>query len=384
MPDTNARERTHLVERWLQDQQQWQRTVFAYLDSMTKNDDFLVHLGNAMRGSLLAGKPYPDRAATGRGRRDRACRRRRRKRADERLDKVLFALHQLQGPGAGRADDPRRDARPPARRSSRRGHAALKPPTAARQRQEAARARSAPRPVAAKDRKRRAAIVTDPGPERELEAMLALSERSRAKLDRLHEVLTSAGHYGTGATPVDRRLSRKQASSAAARGRVGRSRSAVRRCCSSRRPSAATSSSTCCRGGRLPAMSPTAGFDVYIVDFGTALATRIGSATWSTTSRAWSAAACARCSALSGQPTINLVGYCLGGTLSLLYTALHPSIGVATGPSHHDDRRRRQGRHRAGSRIGWDWRASPMTTRGWCRRPRSKAGSRCSRQAPTA
>ena len=40
-------------------QQQWQRTVLAYLDSMTKNDDFLVNLGNAMRGSLLAGKPYP-------------------------------------------------------------------------------------------------------------------------------------------------------------------------------------------------------------------------------------------------------------------------------------------------------------------------------------
>ena len=50
-----------IVERWLEDQQQWQRTVLAYLDSMTKNDDFLVHLGNAMRGSLLAGKPYPTR-----------------------------------------------------------------------------------------------------------------------------------------------------------------------------------------------------------------------------------------------------------------------------------------------------------------------------------
>ena len=55
-----------LVERWLQDQQQWQRTLLAYLDSMVKNDDFLVHLGNAMRGSLLAGKPYPDGPASGR------------------------------------------------------------------------------------------------------------------------------------------------------------------------------------------------------------------------------------------------------------------------------------------------------------------------------
>lgn len=83
-PDTEPT----LVERWLQDQQQWQRTLFTYLDSMMKNDEFLMHMGNAMRGSLLAGKPYPtaspqvpaDDPATA-----------------DRLDKVLFALHQLQG-----------------------------------------------------------------------------------------------------------------------------------------------------------------------------------------------------------------------------------------------------------------------------------------------
>lgn len=81
-----------LAERWLQDQQHWQRTLLTYLDSMMKNDEFLMHMGNAMRGSFLAGKPYPtaappppapasaDQAATA-----------------DRLDKVLFALHQLQG-----------------------------------------------------------------------------------------------------------------------------------------------------------------------------------------------------------------------------------------------------------------------------------------------
>ena len=42
-----------LVERWLEDQREWQRTAMSYLDSMVKNEDFLVHLGNAMRGSLL-------------------------------------------------------------------------------------------------------------------------------------------------------------------------------------------------------------------------------------------------------------------------------------------------------------------------------------------
>ena len=97
MSDSNPENEPTIVERWLEDQQQWQRTVLAYLDSMTKNDDFLVNLGNAMRGSLLAGKPYPTSpppAAAG---------------AvpvpapevetvpDERLDKVLFALHELQG-----------------------------------------------------------------------------------------------------------------------------------------------------------------------------------------------------------------------------------------------------------------------------------------------
>ena len=75
-----------LVERWLQDQQQWQRTLLGYFDAMVKNEDFLVHLGNAMRGSLLAGKPYPTAAAP-----DAPAP------ADERLDQVLFALNKVQG-----------------------------------------------------------------------------------------------------------------------------------------------------------------------------------------------------------------------------------------------------------------------------------------------
>jgi hypothetical protein len=57
--DAKAAKDPSLVERWIEDQREWQKTAMAYLDSMVKNDDFLVHLGNAMRGSLLAGKPYP-------------------------------------------------------------------------------------------------------------------------------------------------------------------------------------------------------------------------------------------------------------------------------------------------------------------------------------
>ena len=78
-----------LVERWLHDQQQWQRTLLAYLDSMVKNEDFLVHIGNAVRGSLLAGKPYPTAPPSGAPATETP--------ADTRLDQLLFELHQIQG-----------------------------------------------------------------------------------------------------------------------------------------------------------------------------------------------------------------------------------------------------------------------------------------------
>jgi hypothetical protein len=64
--------------------------MLTYLDSMVKSDDFLVHLGNAMRGSLLAGKPYPtaDDAAGAAAPQTPA---------DDRLDQILFALHKIEG-----------------------------------------------------------------------------------------------------------------------------------------------------------------------------------------------------------------------------------------------------------------------------------------------
>ena len=89
--DGKAGKDSSLVERWIEDQREWQKTAMAYLDSMVKNDDFLVHLGNAMRGSLLAGKPYPtSTAATAPAPAQEAP-------ADDRLDRVLFALHEMQG-----------------------------------------------------------------------------------------------------------------------------------------------------------------------------------------------------------------------------------------------------------------------------------------------
>jgi hypothetical protein len=79
------------VERWFQEQQQWQRTILTYLDTMAKNEEFLVHLGNAMRGSLLAGKPYPSSAPSASSETPQQAAH------DDRMDQVLFALHQMQG-----------------------------------------------------------------------------------------------------------------------------------------------------------------------------------------------------------------------------------------------------------------------------------------------
>ena len=87
---TQAVKDASLVERWIEDQREWQKTAMAYLDSMVKNDEFLVHLGNAMRGSLLAGKPYPSASASAAPAAQEAP-------ADDRLDRVLFALHEMQG-----------------------------------------------------------------------------------------------------------------------------------------------------------------------------------------------------------------------------------------------------------------------------------------------
>jgi hypothetical protein len=87
--DDKTNDDAPLIERWLTEQQQWQRTFQTYLDSMVKNDEFLVHLGNAMRGSLLAGKAYPTAPAQSATTAETP--------ADDKLDQILFALRELQG-----------------------------------------------------------------------------------------------------------------------------------------------------------------------------------------------------------------------------------------------------------------------------------------------
>ena len=159
--------------------------------------------------------------------------------------------------------------------------------------------------------------------DRELAALLGLSRRTRAKLDRLHEVLTSRGHYGTGATP------------AAVVYRENKLR-LLRLLDKDGQPHAGppvlfipAPVSRYFIVDLLPGRSfaghvASAGFDVYIADFGEpANEDRFCDLQY------YVDGLIRRCvrkvSALSGEPRINLVGYCLGGTLSLLYAALYPS-----------------------------------------------------------
>ena len=89
MADDKTNYDPSLIERWLAEQQQWQRTFLTYMDSMVKNDDFLTHLGNALRGSLLAGKAYPTQPPAAASTPETP--------GDDKLDQILFALRQLEG-----------------------------------------------------------------------------------------------------------------------------------------------------------------------------------------------------------------------------------------------------------------------------------------------
>ena len=87
--DAKAAKDSSLVDRWIEDQREWQKTAMAYMDSMVKNDDFIVHLGNALRGSLLAGKAYPTQPPPSASAPETP--------SDDRLDQILFAVRRLEG-----------------------------------------------------------------------------------------------------------------------------------------------------------------------------------------------------------------------------------------------------------------------------------------------
>ena len=204
--------------------------------------------------------------------------------------------------------------------------------------------------------------------ERELEAFLELSRRGRAKLERLHEVLTTPGHYGTGATPTvvvyrENKLRLLRLLDETGQPRVGR-------------PPVLFVPAPVSRyfildllpGRSFAGHVAAAGFDVYIADFGTpSRDDRFADLAY------YVEGLVRRCvrtvSALTGAAAIDIVGYCLGGTLSLLYAALHPETvrrlvlltttvdgdvegGIPVGGTPHGARRRklRQPPARAGVR----------------------------------
>src|SRR6476659_34345 len=70
------------------EQQNWQQLLLSYADASAQDEQFLTHIGNAMRGSLLAGKPYPGTTVDpGKDRVD----------ATMSNDEVVFALRRLEG-----------------------------------------------------------------------------------------------------------------------------------------------------------------------------------------------------------------------------------------------------------------------------------------------
>ena len=165
--------------------------------------------------------------------------------------------------------------------------------------------------------------MTAPEVERELEALLARSEQTRVRLDRLHEVLTSGGHYGTGATPAtvvyqENKLRLLRLVDESGQPRNGPAVLFVPA------PVSRYFIVDLLPGRSFAGHVANAGFDVFIIDFGTpGDEDRFADLEYFVEGLVRRSVR--KVSAVTGQPAINVVGYCLGGTLSLMYTALHPS-----------------------------------------------------------
>ena len=86
---TSEEQPQSLFERWQKEQQNWQRLITDYVDKASTDESFLINLGNAMRGSLLANKPYPGTAPTGVAG-DTAGQ-------QSEIDEVVFAVRRLEG-----------------------------------------------------------------------------------------------------------------------------------------------------------------------------------------------------------------------------------------------------------------------------------------------
>ena len=153
--------------------------------------------------------------------------------------------------------------------------------------------------------------------------MLARSEQTRVRLDRLHEVLTSGGHFGIGATPAtvvyqENKLRLLRLVDESGQPRNGPAVLFVPA------PVSRYFIVDLLPGRSFAGHIASAGFDVFIIDFGTpGEEDRFADLEYFVEGLVRRSVR--KVSAITGQPAINVVGYCLGGTLSLLYTALHPS-----------------------------------------------------------
>jgi poly[(R)-3-hydroxyalkanoate] polymerase subunit PhaC len=159
--------------------------------------------------------------------------------------------------------------------------------------------------------------------ERELEALLEFSQRSRAKLERLYEVITTPGHFGKGATPAtvvyrENKLSLLRLLDDSGSPRTGPPVLFVPA------PVSRYFILDLLPGRSFAGHVAAAGFDVYIADFGTpAQEDRFCDLSYYVDGLVRRCVR--RICALRHRASINVVGYCLGGTLSLLYAALYPS-----------------------------------------------------------
>jgi polyhydroxyalkanoate synthase len=158
--------------------------------------------------------------------------------------------------------------------------------------------------------------------ERELGALLDLSRRNRQKLERLHEILTTPGHYGTGATPAtvvyrENKLRLLRLLDESGAPRTGPPVLFVPA------PVSRYFILDLLPGRSFAGHVAAAGFDVYLADFGTPTREdRFADLEYYVDGLV---RRCVRTvSTLAGEERINIVAYCLGGTLSLLYTALYP------------------------------------------------------------
>jgi polyhydroxyalkanoate synthase len=162
----------------------------------------------------------------------------------------------------------------------------------------------------------------EPDHERELEALLRLSQRGRAKLDRLHEVLTTPGHYGKGATPSaviyrENKLRLLRLLDENGNGRSGPPVLFVPA------PVSRYFILDLMPGKSFAGFVAEAGYDVYIADFGTpTIEDRFSDLEYYVDGLVRRSVR--KVSAETGHAKINIVGYCLGGTLALLYAALYP------------------------------------------------------------